>query len=417
MPAEPSPPMARIGFFAPLQNTEFRQLLQSNALLWVTSFMESILLGWLILEMTDSPWMVALVGFCRSLPFLLFGFMGGTVADRYGRRSVIVAAQTVNVTVYAALWVLTYLDVLQIWHLALGAVAVGSAWSLDWPARRALLPDLVGKKHTVDAMLVENFMQGGSRILGPMLAGVLLAQTGALGCLALMTLLSGAALFSVRQLAKQPIPRENMRPMVSPWTVLGQSLRYVGSNQTIMGVILITVVLNMLMFPYMTLLPVFARDVLQQGPMGLGLLSAAAGIGSFMGLAMTNYLRRYLSNGWILTGGTFGMAVALLIFSQSVLFPVSWIMLLCTGIGQACFGIMQSSIVLLTASDEMRGQTMGILMLAIGSDPLGKLITGGMAENYGAPITVGIQAGVSAILLAVIGLCLPGLRARHEATT
>jgi hypothetical protein len=149
---------------------------------------------------------------------------------------------------------------------------------------------------------------------------------------------------------------------------------------------------------------------------GLGLLSTASGIGSFMGLFMTNYLRRYVSNGWILTGGTFGMSIALVIFSQSAIYELSWAMLLLTGIGQACFGIMQSSIILLTASDEMRGQTMGVLVLAIGSDPFGKLMTGGMAENLGAPMAVGIQAAVAALCLAAIGVWLPGLRARQEVT-
>jgi MFS family permease len=416
MSAEPRLEKVRHGLFAPLRNPDFRQLLSSNALWWVTAFMETLVIGWLVLEMTNSAWMVAVVGFCRSLPFLLFGFMGGTVADRFGRRKVIVAAQAVNFVVYVSLTALTYFDRLQVWHLAVAAMAIGSAWSFDWPARRALLPDLIGKKNTVEAMLLENFVQGCSRMLGPFIAGVLVATTGPLGCLALMMVLSGAALISVRQLSKQQIQRENMRPLVSPWTVLGQSLRYVGSSQTLLGVILITVVLNLLMIPYMTLLPVFARDVLSQGPVGLGLLSTASGIGSFMGLFMTNYLRRYVSNGWILTGGTFGMSIALVIFSQSAIYELSWAMLLLTGIGQACFGIMQSSIILLTASDEMRGQTMGVLVLAIGSDPFGKLMTGGMAENLGAPMAVGIQAAVAALCLAAIGVWLPGLRARQEVT-
>jgi hypothetical protein len=135
-------------------------------------------------------------------------------------------------------------------------------------------------------------------------------------------------------------------------------------------------------------------------------------MGSFIGLFTTNYLRRFMSNGWILLGGTFGVALALVVFSQSVVYELSWTMLLFAGIGQACFSIMQSSIILLTASDEMRGQTMGILVLAIGSDPVGKLITGAMAERVGAPLAVGIQASVAALLLLAIGILLPGLRAR-----
>jgi hypothetical protein len=293
-------------------------------------------------------------------------------------------------------------------------LAIGSAWSFDWPARRALLPDLIGKSRAVDAMLLENFVQGSSRILGPFIAGVLVASTGPLGCLSLMTVLSGLALISVRQLSKQQISREHGLPLVSPWITVGQSLRYVGSNQAILGVILVTVVMNLLLIPYMTLLPVFARDVLGQGPVGLGLLSTAAGIGSFIGLVVTNYLRRYLSNGWIFVSGTWGIALALVIFSQSQIYQLSWAMLLFAGMGQACFSIMQTAIILLTASDEMRGQTMGVLVLAIGADPVGKLMTGAMAETVGAPLAVGIQAGIGAVALMMIALLLPGLRARHE---
>jgi hypothetical protein len=195
---------------------------------------------------------------------------------------------------------------------------------------------------------------------------------------------------------------------------LGQSLRYVGQSQPILGVMLVTVVLNLLLIPYMTLLPVFARDVLHRGPVGLGLLGAASGIGSFIGLALINYVRRWFSNGWILTVGTLGMALALLVFSRSGVYSLSWGTLLLVGIGQACFGIMQSSIILLTASDEMRSRTMGILVLAIGSDPFGKLQTGYLAQTYGAPAAISLQAGAAALMLAAITVALPGLRARHS---
>ncbi len=190
---------------------------------------------------------------------------------------------------------------------------------------------------------------------------------------------------------------------------MGESLRYAGRSQPILGVLLITVVVNLFLVPYMTLLPIFARDVLNQGPLGLGLLGAASGVGSFTGLVLINWIRRSVSNGWILTVGTFSMCLALLVFSQSGIYNLSWAMLLFTGIGQACFGIMQSSIVLLTASDEMRSHTMGVLVLAIGSDPLGKLQTGFLAQSLGAPAAMGIQAGAGAVAIIAVALALPGL--------
>lgn len=415
MSSQPAVETARSGLWLPLRNGDFRLLLGGNGLWWTTMFMETLLFGWLVLEITNSPWMVALVGFCRSLPFLVFGLWGGTAADRYGRRNIIIAAQSVNFLVYLGLFCTILAGALQLWHLAAGALILGSAWSFDWPARRALMPDLVGKQQTVDAMVLENLMQGCARMSGPLIAGVLVAMAGPAGCVGCMTLFSGIALFSVRQLSKHNVRHDTIARGVSPWSTLSQSLKYVIGNEVILGVMLVTIVMNLLMVPYMILLPVFARDVLQQGPLGLGLLGAASGIGCFVGLFVTNHLRRTLSNGWIFVGGTFAMAVALTVFSLSPIYGLSWAMLFISGIGQVCFGVMQSAIILLTASDAMRGQTMGILVLCIGSDPIGKLLTGALAEQIGTPLAVGIQAAFAAILLAAIAVLLPGLCAQGEA--
>lgn len=393
-----------------LRNGDYRRLLGSNALWWQTMFMEGVVMSWLVLELTNSPWQVSLVGFCRSAPFLVFGFIAGPITDRLGRRKIIVSAQGANFLAYATLTFLLATGALLLWHLYILAAIVGAAWALDWPARRALLPDLVGKARTVDAMLLENLAQSLSRIVGPSLAGGLIALFGPAGCYAVMLALSGTALWNLRHLSHQPIPRTNMRPATSPFNLVAQGLRYVGTSQPILGVILITLVMNLLYFPYMNLLSVFARDVLNQGPVGLGFLSAASGVGAFTGLFLINRLRHRFSGGSILAVGTFGMSLCLLSFALSEQFILSWIMLLCAGVGQACFGIMQSSIILLAASDEMRSRAMGTLVLAIGSDPLGKLQTGLLAETYGAPFAVAVQAGVSAVAILAIAIFLPGLR-------
>ena len=404
------PPRLRSGTLAPLASGDYRRLLASDGLWWTTLFMETIVVGWLVFERSNSAWTVALVGFCRSIPFLLFGFVNGPLIDRFGRRKVIVAAQTANLLVYVALSSLLWFDRLALWHLAVGALVLGSAWALDWPARRALLPDLVGKERTVDAMLLESFVQSSARIAGPFIAGAVIAGFGALGCYLVLMTLSAASLLIVRTLSGQAIPRTSMRPQASPWTLIGEGLRYVGHSQPILGVLLITVVMNLLIFPYMTLLPIFARDVLGRGPLGLGLLGTASGVGAFAGLLVIQRIRGQVNSGLIFTGGTFFMCLAITVFALSSFYPLSWSMLLLAGIGQACFGIMQSSIILLTASDEMRSRAMGMLVLAIGSDPLGKLQTGALAEAFGAPAALALQAMVAAVSIAVIGVALPGLR-------
>ena len=398
------------GLFAPLRNVDYQRLLLSNGLWWATIFMEGTVLGWLVLDLTNSPWLVALVGFCRSVPFPVLGFFNGSLIDRFGRRRIIIAAQTLNLLAYLTISALLWLDLLAIWHLALASFVVGACWALDWPARRALMPDLVGKERTLDAMLLENLSQNVARILGPALAGVLIAIYGALGCFISMALISLTTLLVLHTLSQQPIPRNSMRPQLSPWTVIGETLRYARHHQAIFGVLLVTAVMNLFVFPYMTLLSVFARDVLYQGPVGLGFLGTGSGIGAFLGLYLIIKLRGRFSQGWIFVVGTSFMSLTLIAFSLSTNFSFSWGMLFLMGVGQACFGSMQSSIILLAASDEMRSRAIGSLVLAISADPLGKLQTGLLSDLVGVPQAVTLQAMIGLLLIGLIAALLPGLR-------
>ena len=398
------------GLFAPLRNVDYQRLLLSNGLWWATIFMEGTVLGWLVLDLTNSPWLVALVGFCRSVPFPVLGFFNGSLIDRFGRRRIIIAAQTLNLLAYLTISALLWLNLLAIWHLALASFVVGACWALDWPARRALMPDLVGKERTLDAMLLENLSQNVARILGPALAGVLIAVYGALGCFISMALLSLTTLLVLHTISRQPIPRNSMRPQLSPWTVIGETLRYARHHQAILGVLLVTAVMNLFVFPYMTLLSVFARDVLYQGPVGLGFLGTGSGIGAFLGLYLIIKLRGRFSQGWIFVVGTSFMSLTLIAFSLSTLFSLSWSMLFLMGVGQACFGSMQSSIILLAASDEMRSRAIGSLVLAISADPLGKLQTGLLSDLVGVPQAVTLQAMIGLLLIGLIAALLPGLR-------
>lgn len=372
--------------------------------------MEQVVLGWLVLELTDSAWLVALAGFARSAPYLLSGFISGLVIDRYGRRKIILAAQTCNMLVYLVIATLLWFDQLALWHLITGALVAGAAWSLDWPARRSLVPDLVGKERTIDAMIIENFVQNFSRILGPFTGGTLIAVLGAQGCYWVLTITSALTLLVLLGLAHRPIPQTALPTRRSPWATAKEGLHYVRSNEPILAVLLITAVMNMLAFPYMTLLPVFARDVLHQGPVGLGILGAGNGIGAFVGLLIINQLRHRINPGWIFGIGSCLQAVAILCFANSTFFGLSLLLLIGSGLGQACFSTMQSAIILLSSSDEMRSRAMGTLVLAIGAGPLGRLQVGALAAGLGAPLAVTLQTILAALLVGAVFLKLPRLR-------
>jgi predicted MFS family arabinose efflux permease len=173
--------------------------------------------------------------------------------------------------------------------------------------------------------------------------------------------------------------------------------------------VLITLIMNLWMFPYISLLPVFARDVLHKGPIELGFLSTGTGMGSFIGLLALNFLRQRVNVGTLFVVGTGWMCLALAIFALSTSYPLSWAMLFCAGMGMSCFGTLQSTIVLLSTSDAMRSRVMGILVLAIGGDPLGQLQIGTFAELFGVQWTLAAQASAGVLAVVLIALLLPGV--------
>jgi predicted MFS family arabinose efflux permease len=187
-------------------------------------------------------------------------------------------------------------------------------------------------------------------------------------------------------------------------------MQYIRHDQTILGVLLITVVMNNLFFPFMTLLPVFARDVLGQGPFGLGLLGAGHGVGCFVGLIFVSWTRRFWKPTWLFAAGSFFQSAMLVAFAMSVSFPLSVFLLFLSGLAQSSFGVMQSTIVLVSARDEMRARSMGAVNFAIGLGSIGRIEVGALAYAFGAPLAVGLACGASALLVLSITAGLPDFR-------
>ena len=384
------------GTLQPLQLPDYRRLLLSNTLWWQAMWMEMIVVGWLVLDLTDSPFQVALVGFYRSFPLLIWSFVSGPTIDRIGRRHVMLISQSINFTTSSVIAALLWTDQLALWHLCLGAFLMGTAWSFDWPARRSYLPDLVGKARTVDAMLLESATSIISRIAGPFLGGRLVHDLGPAGTYVVLAALSGLALVVLFRLTR--MPSTTVPTPGNPFRAVWDGLKYVRHNEPIFGSFLITIFMNYLTFSYMTVLPVFARDILGQGPVGLGYLGMGNGIGATIGMVLLNYVRGRMPNGLIFGAGATLQSLALFAFSHSTVFELSLCLLICSGIGQAAFGVMQSSIVLTNASDEMRSRAMGSIVLGIGAGPPGRLQIGALAENFGAPFALGSHTFLCAIL-------------------
>lgn len=397
------------GVFSILDNADYRRLLAGTVIWWQCFYMEMVVLGWLVFDLSNSARMVSLVGFCRTLPLLLVSLFSGPLIDYFGRRRMVIAAQSANLIAYLAIVLLLWTGKAAPWNIAIVAFCLGSAWAIDWPTRRSLVPDMLGKERMFDGLLLESFIVGLARIFAPSMAGALIARYGAIGCYLGMAILSVCALSILIPLLRGSGPRGAKASRMAALPVAGEGLRYIRSNQTLLAVVLITLIMNLWMFPYNSLLPVFAREVLHKGPIELGFLSTGTGLGSFLGLLLLNFLRQRVNVGTLFVVGTGWMCVSLAAFALSHVYPLSWALLMCAGMGMACFGTLQSTIVLLSTSDEMRSRVMGILVLAIGGDPLGQLQIGTLAETFGVQATLAGQGVAAVLALVLIVAVLPGV--------
>jgi Na+/melibiose symporter-like transporter len=401
---------------APLKLPDFRRLWLADGLWWQSMWMETLVTGWIALELTDSAWWVSVVAFCRNAPVPIVGFLGPMWVERFRRRHVVQCLQAVNLLSALSLATLYYAQRLEYWHLAAVALVNGAAWALDWPTRRALLPDLVGREHVVDGIVIGNVLQSFTRLSGPLLAGLAMAHFGAGGALWLLSLISGLAFIILLRLDTDSQSPEQIPGFGAAWNRLLEGLRYVRGNGAILGTLLITIAMNAWAFPFQALLPVFARDVLGQGPMGLGFLGAANGAGSLVGLVAVNLGRRKFGNPIIFAAGSIVACLGLIAFSLSTSMSVSLFALGVAGLGQTGFSIMQSSIILMEASEQMRSRAMGALVLAIGVGPFGRVQAGAMAAVWSAPIAVSWMAASGAIATAAVLLLLRGFVRQSGAT-
>lgn len=403
----------RTGLFRAFQNRNYVRLWLANGLSFNARWMQMTLLSWLILELTDSPWLVALVGFFSSVPMLFLGLLGGVLADSVNRQRLIVLTQGANVGVSLMLTLLLSTGAVQVWHAYLAILVTGAGWALDSPARRGLIFDLLGRSGVTNAMALDSVGMNVSRMLGPALSGVLITLVGVGGGYVVVTLSYALSLLLLGSLRVSQIDRPARRQQHVVRDLV-EGFHYVRQDRVIQAVICITVLMNFLVSPYMQMVPVIVRDVLHEGPAMMGILQGAEGFGALLGAVTIASAVRLNYHGRVFSGGSLLALLALLIFSISRWYILSFPTLLVLGLGMAGFGTMQSTIVMLVAKEEIRGRALGIVSLAIGAGPLGSLFLGAIASAISPVFALRLNALLGLILLALVSLLLPSITDRTQ---
>ena len=362
-------------------------------------------LSWFVLEQTRSPFSVGLVGFFGMVPFLVLGIFGGFLADKLNRKKLIVATQFLNLAAATVMSLLFIFGSVEYWYAYIAIFIPGLGWSLDNPSRRSLIMDMLGSR----GMHV-------SKMVGPALAGAMIFLVGVGGSYVMLTsfMIVGCLMILKVSQSKNRIDVANeghARVGISQiYANLAEGFKYAFTNQTISAVIVITILMNLLLFPYMQMVTVISKEILNVGPLLMGILMASDGLGALMGSIGIASQSRMKYHGRIYLYGSLLSLVALFLFSNSSWYFLSLLVLLFLGIGTSGFGTMQSTIVLLVSKAELRGRVLGVVTIAIGAGPIGSLIIGAISEWIGAPNALMINSVIGFLLVAIAGLFMPSIR-------
>ena len=360
-------------------------------------WMDTVVMGLLVLDLTDSAFQVALLFVFRWAPMLAFALMSGMIADRANRWAVMMVNRTLAVAATAAILVLVVSGVVEPWHLFIASFFLGLLFVLEFPSRRSLIYDLVGSSRIVGAMSLETINSTLGRFIGPFMAGVLIEFAGfSVAYVVLMVVYMAAFVLILLVKTRGPARTSIPQPF---WRTVSRGIKYSLNNNVIRGVLIITLIMNAMAFSVESLFPVVARDHLGVGAGLTGILISAQAIGSLAAASVIASLAAVRYHGRIFCLGLTLQLLSLLFFALSPWYPLSFMMLLLAGLGAAGYSTMQSTIILISADPDMRGTALGMLGQCIGVAAVGGLAVGAVANYFGAQAAVAMSVSLGLVLL------------------
>lgn len=409
-PSVANPPADRGGMLHSWHTYPAYRLLLSGTMAASAAFwMYQVAIGWLALQLTDSPFFVGLAGFAGGIPFLLFSLPAGVAIDRFDRRAMLLVTQLSVAVVAVALAVLIGLDAISPWSLLVLAAASGTTMSLSFPTRTAIVPSLVERPDLANAIALNSAGQNAMRVVGPSLAGVLIALLGASGAFAIAAVMQVLALVTAWWVPSSAVEKTGYAGRGGSSLTLG--LRIVARDPFLLALILLALAPTVLVMPYLNLMPVFARDDLDVGSTGLGLLLASTGLGTVAGALSVARSSRLRAGATAQVAMAAAFAILVMLFAFTPVVPVAGLLLFAAGWASGGFMAINQTAVQLSVDDAVRGRVLSIHLMTWGMLPIGQLALGALASRVGTPWAM--AAGCS-LALACIGLIVrryPSLRA------
>lgn len=375
----------------------------------IGTWMQSVAQSWLVYRLTGSSVMLGVAAFASQIPVLLFAPIGGAVADRADRHRIIVITQILSMVLSLPLGILTLTGAVQVWHVLALAAFLGVVNAFDIPARQAFIVDMVGRDDLMNAIALNSSMVNGARVVGPAVAGLLVAAVGEGWCFLLngvsyLAVIAGLLMMDVPKRPKAGEQRSVLRDTI-------EGFRFVTGTAPVLALLLLLGLVSLAGMPYAVLMPIFADQILHGGPRGLGLLMGATGLGALCG-ALSVAMRSGVTGlgRWVaMSAAAFGVSLAL--FSLSRTFWLSALLLVPVGASMMVEMASSNTLIQSMVPNALRGRVMAVYsIMFMGMAPFGALIAGSVAERLGAPKTVAIGGLICVAASAVFAARLPALR-------
>ncbi|OLE53972.1 MAG: hypothetical protein AUG51_10690 [Acidobacteria bacterium 13_1_20CM_3_53_8] len=384
-----------------LSHRNFRLFWGGAFLSNVGTWMQAVAQGWLVLQLSNSPFWLGVDGFMATAPGLVLTLAGGVFADLVDRKRLLIITQIGAGLSALILAVLIVTHVVQVWMILALSFLTGCCMSIAGPSYQAITIDLVGREDLANAIALNSTQFQLSRMIGPTLAGLAIKAFGLAGCFLVNGLSYIIIVIALAMVRLEPVSHTaERRPFMQD---LMEGFRYVWGRQRVFMLLLISAMTSLFGAPYFALVPYFARDILHMGESGLALMMAVAGAGAFCGAVVLTFMGDFKYKGWSVLSGSFFFALCLIGFSFSTQVHASLMFLFGMGFSIVFSVAVINMLLQKLVTDEMRGRVMSMFILSfIGAMPIGNLIAGASAARFGAPRTLGAGGIVIALFTLIV---------------
>ncbi len=392
-----------------LRHRNYKLFFSGQLISLVGTWMQQVAEAWLVYRLTNSSVLLGFAAFTSQIPVFLFASVGGAVADRHNRHRIVITTQILSMILPFILAVLTLTGWVRVWHIFVLAACLGLVNAFDIPARQALIVDMVGREDLMNAIALNSSMVNGARVVGPAVAGLLVAAVGEGWCfllnsLSYLAVIAGLLMMKVEKPSWIGTPRSAVTDIV-------EGFRFVWQAAPVRALLLLLGAVSLAGLPYSVLMPIFAQSILHGGAKELGLLMGASGLGALFGaLSLASKSGVSGLGRWVAMSAA-GFGIMLALFSLSRVFWLSAALLVPVGYTMMVEMASSNTLIQAMVPDRLRGRVMSVYsMMFMGMGPFGALFAGSMAARVGAPATVAIGGLVCVAAAGVFALKLPGLR-------